>query len=146
VGKATAPLRLPDPVALVEVATARDHAAHAAHELATAVCRATQAGHPWSAIDVLLNMSRQGAQQRFARFADRLPTAPPTDRGPMTQLRSALAALTAAGARLKDRLAIGEPKQARPAARTRARVLRALRLPPGRAAQSIPTGIWSQSL
>jgi hypothetical protein len=67
VGKATAPARLPDPRALLQVAAARDACQVAAAALGDAVTRARQAGQPWSAIAAILGISRQAAQQRFAQ-------------------------------------------------------------------------------
>ncbi|MGH9057984.1 MAG: hypothetical protein ACRDZY_00480 [Acidimicrobiales bacterium] len=71
VGKGRAPIHLPDPDALVEVMAARDRAAQAEKALARAVSRAREAGHPWSALGTVLGTSRQGAQQRFSRAAQR---------------------------------------------------------------------------
>jgi hypothetical protein len=47
------------------IGTARQHAAAADRDLAAAVTRARQAGHPWSAIGARLGITRQAAQQRF---------------------------------------------------------------------------------
>jgi hypothetical protein len=67
VGKGTAAVRLPDPGALLGIAAARDACQQAAAGLRHAVEAARQAGHPWSAVAVILAVSRQAAQQRFAR-------------------------------------------------------------------------------
>jgi hypothetical protein len=66
-GKGTAPVRLPDPQALLEIAAARDACQQAAAALRHAVAAARQAGHPWSAVAAILGGTRQAAQQRFAR-------------------------------------------------------------------------------
>ena len=65
-GKGTPAVRLPDPGALLEVAAARDACQQADGGLRQAVAAARQAGHPWSAIAVILGGTRQAAQQRFA--------------------------------------------------------------------------------
>jgi hypothetical protein len=65
-GKGTPPVRLPDPVALLEIAAARDACQQATAALRHAVAAARQAGHPWSAVAAILAISRQAAQQRFA--------------------------------------------------------------------------------
>lgn len=64
-GKGTAAVRLPDPGALLQIA-ARDACQQAAAALRHAVAAARQAGHPWSAVAAILEVSRQAAQQRFA--------------------------------------------------------------------------------
>ena len=66
-GKGTPPVSLPDPRALLQIAAARDACQQAAAALHAAVARARQAGHPWSAVAAILEVSRQAAQQRFAR-------------------------------------------------------------------------------
>jgi hypothetical protein len=66
-GKGTAPVRLPDPQTLLEIAAARDACQRAAAALRHAVAAARQAGHPWSAVAAILGGTRQAAQQRFAR-------------------------------------------------------------------------------
>jgi hypothetical protein len=66
VGKGAPAMRLADPRALLEIAAARDACQQAAAALHTAVARARQAGHPWSAVAAILAISRQAAWQRFA--------------------------------------------------------------------------------
>ena len=68
-GKGTPPVPLPDPRALLEVAAASDACQQAGAGLRQAVAAARQAGHPWSAVAVILGGTRQAAQQRFARTA-----------------------------------------------------------------------------
>jgi hypothetical protein len=65
-GKGQAPARLPDPGALLEITAARDACQQAEAALRSAVGRARQAGHPWSAVAAVLAISRQAAWQRFA--------------------------------------------------------------------------------
>ena len=65
-GKGTAAVRLPDPGALLQIAAARDACQQATAALRHAVAAARQAGHPWSAVAAILEVSRQAAQQRFA--------------------------------------------------------------------------------
>lgn len=67
VGKATTPVRLPDPGTLIEVAAARDAARQAEADLRRTVAQARQADQPWSAIAAILGVSRQAAQQRYAQ-------------------------------------------------------------------------------
>lgn len=67
VGKGTAPIRLPDPHALVEIAVTQDALGQAQAALANAVAAARNEGHSWSAVGSVLGTSRQGAQQYFAR-------------------------------------------------------------------------------
>jgi len=50
------------------VATAQQQARAAEATLAAAVTRARQSGASWTAIGAQLGLSRQGAQQRFARI------------------------------------------------------------------------------
>jgi hypothetical protein len=64
-GKGTPPVRLPDPHALLQVAAAKDACQQATAALGDAVTRARQAGHPWSTVAAILNVTRQAAQQRF---------------------------------------------------------------------------------
>jgi hypothetical protein len=78
-GKGTAPVRLPDPRALPEIAAARDACQQATAALRHAVAAARQAGHPWSAVAAILGGTRQAAQQRFARAPGTTP-APAPDR------------------------------------------------------------------
>jgi hypothetical protein len=66
-GKGTPPARLPGPHALLQVAAAKDACQQATAALREAVTRARQAGHSWSTIAAILNVTRQAAQQRFAR-------------------------------------------------------------------------------
>jgi hypothetical protein len=66
-GKGTVPVALPDPAALLQIAAARDACQQAEAGLRHAVEEARQAGHPWSAVAVLLGGTRQAAWQRFAR-------------------------------------------------------------------------------
>jgi len=65
VGKGTAPRRLPDPGALLEVMAARDACRQAELSLRRTVRAARQAGHAWSALGTVLGTTRQAAQQRF---------------------------------------------------------------------------------
>ena len=65
-GKGTPPTALPDPRALLEVAAARDACQQAAAALRHGVAAARRAGHPWSAVAVILGGTRQAARQRFA--------------------------------------------------------------------------------
>jgi hypothetical protein len=65
-GKGTRPVALPGQSALLEIAAARRACQRAEAELRQAVAAARQAGHPWSAIAVILGATRQAAQQRFA--------------------------------------------------------------------------------
>jgi len=65
-GKGTVPVRLPDPRPLLQIAAASDACEQAAADLRHAVAAARQAGHPWSAVAVILGGTRQAAQQRFA--------------------------------------------------------------------------------
>ncbi|MGH9302182.1 MAG: hypothetical protein ACRD0E_09900 [Acidimicrobiales bacterium] len=67
VGKGVVPVALASPDALVEVLAARDAQARAEAALNASVIRARRAGHPWTVIGAILGISRQGAQQRFAR-------------------------------------------------------------------------------
>jgi hypothetical protein len=66
-GKGHAAVRLPDPHTLLEIAAARDACQQASMALHAAVAAARQAGQPWSAVAAILEVSRQAAQQRFAR-------------------------------------------------------------------------------
>jgi hypothetical protein len=62
---------------LAWIGAAHQHANAADRTLAAAVTRARQAGHPWSDIGAQLEVSRQAAQQRFARASGHaLPAAP----------------------------------------------------------------------
>ncbi len=73
-GKGQAAVTLPPgPVidVLDWVSAARQHAAAAERDLAAAVARARQAGHPWSAIGTRLGITRQAVQQRFSTPATR---------------------------------------------------------------------------
>ena len=72
-GKGTAPVRLPRPHALLEVAAARRACQQAEAGLRQAVAAARQAGHPWSSVAVIPGGTRQAAQQRFARAPDATP-------------------------------------------------------------------------
>jgi hypothetical protein len=76
-GKGEPPAALP-PGPLIDVldwiSTARQQAAAAGRNLAAAVTRARQAGHPWSAIGTQLGISRQAAQQRFTTATTRAST------------------------------------------------------------------------
>jgi|GEM_PF-1336158 len=74
-GKGTRPVRLPDPGALLEIAAASDACRQAAAALSRAVAAARRAGHPWSAVAVILGGSRQAAQQRFANAPEATGTA-----------------------------------------------------------------------
>lgn len=65
VGKGTAPRRLPDPRALLEVVLAREARRGAEAALAEAVGSARRKGQPWSALGAVLGTSRQAVQQRF---------------------------------------------------------------------------------
>jgi len=65
VGKGMAPVRLPDPSALLEVIAAQHACRHADIALRHAVSSARRAGQPWSAIGAVLGTTRQAAQQRF---------------------------------------------------------------------------------
>jgi hypothetical protein len=65
VGKGMAPVRLPDPGALLEVIAARDACRQAELALHHAVRSARHAGHAWSAVGAVLGTTRQAAQQRF---------------------------------------------------------------------------------
>ena len=70
-GKGQTPIPLPAGPAfdvLAWVATAHQQAGVAEATLAAAVTRARQAGASWTAIGAQLGLSRQGAQQRFARI------------------------------------------------------------------------------
>ena len=81
VGKGQPPLPLPPgpPVdVLAWVATAHQQTNDTQRALAAAVTRARQAGASWSLIGVQLGVSRQAAQQRFARASARESTTPPT--------------------------------------------------------------------
>ena len=64
-GKGVPPVSVPDPQALLLIAVARDACQHAGAGLRQAVAAARQAGHPWSAVAVVLGGTRQAAQQRF---------------------------------------------------------------------------------
>jgi hypothetical protein len=66
-GKGTRPVHLPDPHILLEVTAARDACHQAAAALRDTVTLARQAGHPWSTVAAILGVTRQAAQQRFAR-------------------------------------------------------------------------------
>jgi len=68
-GKGVSPALLPDPQALLEIAAARQACQQAEAGLRQAVAAARQAGHPWSSVAAILAISRQAAQQRFARTA-----------------------------------------------------------------------------
>jgi hypothetical protein len=76
VGKGTAPVRLADPGALVDVIAARDARRRADLVLRHAVSSARRAGHPWSAVGAVLGTTRQAAQERFNE-PDVVATAPP---------------------------------------------------------------------
>jgi len=65
VGKATTPVRLPDPGPLLEVLAARAACRRAELALREAVGAARRARQPWSAIGAILGITRQAAQQRF---------------------------------------------------------------------------------
>jgi hypothetical protein len=65
VGKGMAPVRLPDPGALLEVIAARDAWRQAELALRQSVTTARRARHAWSAVGVVLGTTRQAAQQRF---------------------------------------------------------------------------------
>jgi hypothetical protein len=65
-GKGTPPVRLPDPHILLQVTAARDDCQQATAALHDTVASARQAGHPWSTVAVILGVTRQAAQQRFA--------------------------------------------------------------------------------
>ncbi len=65
VGKGMAPVRLPDPGALLEIIAAQHACRHAELALRQAVNSARRAGQPWSAVGAVLATSRQAAQQRF---------------------------------------------------------------------------------
>ena len=65
VGKGTAPVRLPDPAALLEVIAAREACRHAEIALWRSVTSARDAGHAWSAVGAVVGTTRQAAQQRF---------------------------------------------------------------------------------
>ena len=76
VGKGTAPVRLPDPGALLEVMAARDACRQAELSLRRAVSAARHVGHAWSAVGAVLGTTRQAAQQRFDEpvvVAERIP-------------------------------------------------------------------------
>ena len=64
-GKGIPPVSLPDPGVLLKIAAARDACQQAAAGLRHAVAAARHAGHPWSAVAAILEVSRQAAQQRF---------------------------------------------------------------------------------
>lgn len=73
-GKGQAPVTLPPGPAidvLDWVSAAQQQAAAAERDLAAAVARARQNGHPWSAIGTTLGITRQAAQQRFTTPAPR---------------------------------------------------------------------------
>jgi hypothetical protein len=75
VGKGMAPVRLPDPGALLEVIAARQACRQAELALRQGVSSARRAGHAWSAVGAVLGTTRQAAQQRFDEpviVADRL--------------------------------------------------------------------------
>jgi len=65
VGKGMAPVRLPDPITLVDVVVARQACTRADQALHDAVARARKAGQPWSTVGTVLGTTRQAAQQRF---------------------------------------------------------------------------------
>ena len=66
VGKGMDRVALPDPTTLVEVLLARQACTRAEEALRGAVTRARMAGQPWSGIGIVLDTTRQTAQQRFA--------------------------------------------------------------------------------
>ena len=80
-GKGLTPTRLNTTIALdvlawIDQAQRELHTAE--HDLAGAVARARQQGQPWSAIGTALNVSRQGAQQRYGDPPRQpSPSAPP---------------------------------------------------------------------
>ena len=85
VGKGMAPVRLPDPTALLEVIAARDACRQADIALHQAVSSARHAGHAWSAVGAALGTTRQAAQQRFdqpAALADPITPDQLTPAGP----------------------------------------------------------------
>jgi hypothetical protein len=78
VGKGMAPVRLPDPVALLEVLAAQDAYRQGELALRHAVRSARAAGHAWSAVGLVLGITRQAAQQRFNDPAVTDSSKPPT--------------------------------------------------------------------
>jgi hypothetical protein len=83
VGKGQPPVELPPGPSidlLSWIGTAHHQAAAAERILTAAVTRARQAGLSWTAIGAQLGVSRQAAQQRFARTVTS-QSAPPTARG-----------------------------------------------------------------
>ena len=78
-GKGQPPTALPTSApfdVLGWVATAHHHASTAENTLTAAITRARQAGASWSAIGAQLGISRQAAQQRYARTHPKPTTRP----------------------------------------------------------------------